>query len=245
VAAQERIQWFEKVRAQGIEWHNEFKIGVDAAPSPPVTPPSSKLILGTGSGRCGTTSLARLLAFQPETTSTHELSEPGVSMLAVPTEDPAFVFGTFRDVVASRSNRFNADCAFYWLGIVDRLVAHYGDRLRIVCLERPRDEVVASFERKAAPFNHWQHHDGTVYQHIVWDQCFPKFPQAQDRREAIGLYWDHCQALATDYATRHPRHFRRVPMSDLNDPAKVDALLRWCGYEKPVVAPVQLNRMTE
>ena len=200
------------------------------------------LILGTGTGRCGTTSLARLLALQPETISTHELSEPGVSMLAVPTEDPAFVLGAVRDAVATRPSRFKADCAFYWLGIVDPLVAHYGDQLRVICLERPREEVVESFERKAAPFNHWQEHDGSVYRHIVWDRCFPKFPAAHDRREAIGMYWDHCQVLAASYAQRHPGHFRRVPMADLNDPVKVDALLRWCGYEMPVFAPVRLNQ---
>ncbi len=116
-----------------------------------------RLILGVGTGRCGTLSLSRLLNRQPGLRVTHE-RQP---YLPWKCESP-------RDLIAARLNALRADnagsaiagdVAFYYLNYLPDAL-ELDDRLRVVCLRRPKHEVVASYRRwiscRSGPdVNHW------------------------------------------------------------------------------------------
>jgi hypothetical protein len=103
-----------------------------------------RVVLGVGTGRCGTLSLTRLLNRQAGIHVTHERPP----YLPWKSETP-------RDLIAARLSAFRADSpgavivgdvAFFYLNYLPDALA-LDDRLRVVCLRRPKHEVVASYRR--------------------------------------------------------------------------------------------------
>src|SRR5262245_55888342 len=99
-----------------------------------------RIILGMGSGRCGTRSLAAVLSRQPGTKVTHE-AKP-----LLPWRNPR------SSVIAQRFERMQravhdgvvGDVASFYLPYAEMAIAIEPD-VRIVCLKRPQDDVVESF----------------------------------------------------------------------------------------------------
>src|SRR5262245_3459710 len=95
-----------------------------------------RLILGIGTGRCGTRSLALLLNRQPGAKITHE------DYPLLPWRDPRpSAIAQRLKKLARRKTPITGDVASFYLPYVEHAVAIAPD-IRIVCLERPKEEVV-------------------------------------------------------------------------------------------------------
>ncbi len=196
--------------------------------------PATILILGTG--RCGTTSAANIFRAQNRTTATHE-------GLRLAWREAGHRLAEYVGWLDTRSSdEMQADAAFYLLPIADELLDRLRN-LRIVVLERPRDQVVSSYENWRPDCNHWQHHDGSLWNHDEWDECYPKF-DAATRKEAIGMYWDFYHRETRRLEREHPDRVIKMAAVDLNDPSKVRSMLEFCGYGNPVVRVEHANRST-
>ncbi len=97
-----------------------------------------RIVLGMGSGRCGTLSLARLLSRQPGVMFSHEdppllpwQREPGDRVIRER-------FARWR---RSRQAAIVGDVASFYLPYVEEAIA-VEPAIRIICLRRPREEVV-------------------------------------------------------------------------------------------------------
>jgi hypothetical protein len=201
----------------------------------------SKIILVVGSGRCGLTSLTNLLGRQPHTRAT--LEEPPVLPWRREPGDRVIRarLARFR---AGRDAEFLADAASFYLPYLeDALAAEPG--LRVLGLRRPREEVVASFERfldefNAFPTNHWADEPAVGWYHDpVWTRAFPQYDTA-DRREGLRRYWQEYYGRLGELAERHPRKVRLFDMEKaLNTEAGQRDLLTFAGYpeEGQVLAP--------
>lgn len=193
-----------------------------------------RLILGLGTGRCGLTSLTRLLRQQTADVAVTQERPP-----ALPWEPDYEAFAFQRDCFQTLLgvHRFVGDVASWWLPYLDQVIAAFPD-CRIVALQRDRAGTVASFEAvlgfgSDAP-NHWSEHDGQVWRRDARDVCYPSDPVA-DRAVAIGRYWDGYTATLAAWARSRPELIRVVPIEALNQPAEVDQLLRFLGFEPPVL----------
>jgi hypothetical protein len=130
------------------------------------------IVIGLGTGRCGTTSLAHLLGHQPNSVVFHEMS-PSVMRFA---GTPAPVINTVREFEAildggntslltadlSRQSTDETysklcsmqqvstlgDIAFYYLNYVETIIAS-SKQVRFVCLKRDRDSTINSWLKKA------------------------------------------------------------------------------------------------
>lgn len=187
-----------------------------------MSPTGALPVFGLGTGRCGTTSLARLLALQPGCEVFHEYF--GYDL-------PARGGEAFADAFLARAarsaQRLVGDVFSTWLFYVDYL-AKRAPQARFVCLRRDRQGTVKSFDRWSGPRNFWVAHDGLAWQADVWDHCFPDYPAA-GKREAIGLYWDDYQTRAEAFAAAMPDRFRIFDMAALNDEAGQREIVRFCG----------------
>jgi hypothetical protein len=114
------------------------------------------LILGIGTGFCGSRSLARVLNQQPG----FQISVDDAPLLPWKRAGDREVlrerFARWRKV---RTGQVLGDVAAFYLPYVEEIVA-LEPAVRIVCLKRPREEVVAAFchwldERYPLPINHW------------------------------------------------------------------------------------------
>ncbi len=188
------------------------------------------LVLGIGTGRCGTHTLADLLNRQPDAYVTHE-KRPLLSWNPVPGRPG------IRERLArfrrNRPQRLIGDVALFYLPYVEEAIA-LEPRLRVICLERPREEVVASFCRwldavHPLPTNHWAARPSEGWHHDpLWTRAFPQY-EISDRAEGIRRYWEEYHRRAAELALRFPANVRVFPIEALNDKAGVRCLLSFAG----------------
>ena len=152
---------------------------------------NQSIVLGIGTGRCGLRSLAKILNQQPETQSSYE--------------EPPLLPWTFSDgerVVRERFARFRqngrgrilCDVASFYLPYLELAIVAEPD-IRILCLRRPREEVVVSFcewldDAFPMPINHWADQPAPGWHHDpLRTRTFPQY-ETQNREEGIRRYWD-------------------------------------------------------
>lgn len=234
------------------------------------------IIIGLGSGRTGTASLANLIGSQEGAICFHELNPTGAvfegnpqpilntirefqriieggdkRLLAIDYARPSSV-AKYEKLQASAEVSVLGDIAFYYLRYVEDILS-VNQNVRFVCIKRDRGQTVGSWLKKSSiqrwpalwvadrfkslitrtPFytskNHWQEHDGRVWElDPVWDKTFPSLV-ASSKREAIGKYWDYyyqeAERLASDYST----HFRIFPIESLSSRRGQAAILTFIG----------------
>jgi len=175
--------------------------------------------IGTGTGRCGTLSLAALLNVQDGAEVTHERWRSRVPW----TEGQHWA----RSLVEECSQSFSegatvaGDVAFQWQWYAEGLMQAGG---RVVYLKRAREEVVESFIRKSGPRDNWQPWpDLGEDERFRFHECFPSV-QAESRRDALRAYWRLSIGRARDLQARHDA-FEIFPTEALNDEEGVRAIL--------------------
>lgn len=189
------------------------------------------IVLGIGSGRCGTESLAAVLNRHPGVKVSHE--EP--PLLPWRHEPEPRVIG---ERLARFQRRPEAqlvgDVASFYLPYVEDAI-RAEPTIRIVCLKRDREEVVQSFCRwldrtQHLPTNHWAEQPAPGWHHDpVWTAIFPKYGTA-NREEGIRLYWDAYYATVEQLLRVYPQQIRLFDMQHaLNTKEGLRDLLTFAG----------------
>jgi len=211
-----------------------------------------RLLLGLGTGRCGTVSLSRLLAAQTGAAGTvsHE-QHPLIpwAPLGGAAEQLRLVDRRVR-LLLQRRVRWRgagvpvvADVASFYLPHA-ALVLALEPGARLVVLRRARAAVVASFLAKDKEVDLWRacaNTSGWGPNTAYWASAFPKYactgPQAAaDTAAALGRYWDDYYAAVAALAARFPGRVRLLDSPQLFDDAvEQKAMLAWAGFEQPVV----------
>jgi hypothetical protein len=107
------------------------------------------------------------------------------------------------------------DVAYFYLPYLEKLIAVFPS-LKVVCLERGRQEVIDSFLWKTRWQNRWLNHDGIEWvKDNVWDPTFPKY-DTTDKAEAIGAYWDEYRRRIRRIAKKFPATVQILKMAELN-----------------------------
>ena len=188
------------------------------------------MIIGLGTGRCGTQSLSGFLSSQPGMTVLHEGTIKG-------RDNPFRWEGDHErvrrwiDGLPDLLNRpaYCGDIGMYYLPYCEFLIAHRPD-IRFVCLERDRSAVVESFLRRTQGRHPWMRHDGRQWRiDPVWDAAYPKFDEP-DKAKAAGLYWDLYRAEVNRLIGLHPDRVRRFSTESLNSKEGMSGILDFIGY---------------
>ena len=169
---------------------------------------NQSIVLGIGTGRCGLRSLAKILNQQPETQSSYE-------------EPPLLPWSGRRErVIRERFARFRqngrgrilCDVASFYLPYLEvALAAEPG--IRIICLKRPREEVVVSFcewldKSFPLPTNHWAEQPAPGWHHDpLRTRTLPQY-ETQNREEGIRRYWDEYYQRLEELRKRYPEQIR-------------------------------------
>lgn len=201
---------------------------------PPALARKVQIVIGLGTGRCGTLSLARLLDRQPNARVQHE---PEVDNALFEWEAPAVKRA---QCVSRQLDEFRK-----WgrplVGAVHYVYLPYArdyiaqdPSVKFVVLKRPRHEVVASYLRKVGGCNHWQPRaDGK--QPTRWERTYPTFcDPGLSKAEAIGMYWDLYAAEVAVLCQAYPQSVRCYSHEAvLNDAATQEEMLSWLGVDQP------------
>lgn len=179
------------------------------------------VIVGLGTGRCGTRSLARLLDLQQGVYCTHE---------AKPCLNWALEIDPARHLrISVTGATIVADVAFYYLPWVDHL-RRTCENIRFVCLRRDIDETVDSFARQLPRAERWFERGGDPQ----WSRCFPNIsagPFRDQVRRYWKLYYDYAEHLLAD-------DFRIFETPQLSTYEGAREILSFCGIDNPDPVPV-------
>ncbi|MEM7475713.1 MAG: sulfotransferase [Planctomycetota bacterium] len=201
----------------------------------------ARFLIGMGSGRCGTQSLAYLLNLQPRTQICHEC----LPLLPYTTNpSPEFVQRRFERLLQMSDKRRSpndpdtevvGDVASFYVCYVEKMLRTTPD-LRVICLKRSREQVVDSFGRwidsnRNYLADHWSRLlRADHFRDPVWSTIFPKF-DAPSRSEAIGKYWDWYYAAVDKLRTQFPERVRCYATETLlNCRQEQSTMLQFAGY---------------
>ena len=182
-----------------------------------------QLVIGLGTGRCGTHSLAHLLNQQNAAKVDHERVDHQIRWHG--SEEAVQTF--LDEAVAQIQFQLIGDVAFYYLPYVEVILARQ-PKVKFICLQRACKETVASYLQKTDGRNHWMDHDGRNWQLSRWDACYPKYA-VPDKESALTLYWYDYYFTATRLQALYPQQFRLFPMTALNSKAGQHAILAFLG----------------
>lgn len=183
-----------------------------------------KIVIGLGSGRCGTMSLWGLLDLQVNSYVTHEA-------LPMPWNRNPDVYEEMFSRLFSRDADIIGDSGYYWINYVEDLLQPKPDT-RFICLKRNRDEVIKSM---------WNHSRGlNTHPTDDWFMMYPRYDT--DRKSAVGLMWDEYYELAERWQDKYPDYFRIFDMDLLNTERGQEEILSFADIENPVLqVGIKLN----
>lgn len=190
---------------------------------------SQRIILGIGAGHCGLGLLAAILAAQKSA----RVTSAQVPMLPwIPRPGGTGLRERFARWKATGA-AIVGDVAPFYLPYVEEAIA-VEPGIRIVCLERPRAEVVEGFRLQVeavgpTPINHWARDPGPGWtHHPLLTRTYPQY-DTRDPSEGIGLYWDEYHDRAARLQKRYPPNFRILDAEALDRPEAIGALLDFLG----------------
>jgi hypothetical protein len=178
-------------------------------------------IIGCGTGRSGTMTLARILAECRGLSCTHEMA-------------PLLPWQPHPTAYANRLSWLRggrADVASSYLPYLRSFITDIPD-VKIIVTRRDPDEVARSFEtlmENPGPRNHWFDHHGDGWEFDpIYDPVFPKY-DIPDRFDAIIAYANDYDTAIDELATEHPDSVLVVPMQDLGERATQRRIFEFAG----------------
>lgn len=165
-----------------------------------------RLIIGLGSGRCGTNSLTHLLNIQEDSEVTHEHHARGIFEVNVDSPNSVIVLCLID--MLGRENKIIGDVCHFWLRYVRLIDSFRGDK-RFICLKRDKESTVRSYLSYPVPENN---------------------PIHDLDKEGLEVYYDQYYMKAEYYAERYPDRFKIFNMEALNSEEGQRDMLNFVGY---------------
>ena len=206
-----------------------------------------QVVLGLGTGRCGSTSLAALLATVEDSCCTHE--------------NPPLIFWTpHQEQVQFHMKRLTiladyfslvCDVSHWWLNVLDSFFTHFPAG-KIIGLIRDVDECAISFMRIRdygwGSWNHWVPYGNGIWIAHFWDPTYPTYPVPSyswinpDRAkyELIARYVREYNARLVALAEQNPARIMLVRTEELSEPATQRRIFSFVNVNGRVSA-IKLN----
>lgn len=185
------------------------------------------LLLGLGTGRCGTLWLHDFLQQQVESGNiTTEAVKFGwyysdeIEIIDEP------IFSWYHD-----EGKFVGDVGSYTLPHVEA-ISKYFDNIKLLVLKRNRKDTIDSWMRWISPkHNYWVPHTMGLWEDDGYDKVFPKFDlEASSKEIAIGsyydVYYDTCKMLEKKF------NLLWIKTEDLEERKTQETILEFCGFDK-------------
>lgn len=203
-----------------------------------VTTVDKQFLIGLGPGRCGTTSLAKLLDLQLDTSISHEAFNSSkldfdLSYKYRPTNLEKAI-----QILSGWPEPIVGDVAYYWLNHVTPVLEDYNANTKFICLTRNKEDVVESFftASRGQPFKVPMNIGGLnlKIKGLAVDGTF--YPASDSSPETIALLkdgvgntWDYYKTESEKLAKEYPDNFQIFPMEALNTGEGVKEILDFAG----------------
>lgn len=191
-------------------------------------PADHQLVLGLGTGRCGTVSLNRLLSVQHGYRAEHE---PGSPWPWYGSSEPVI---EWCEAALGMWPKYGLT-ACYLLPHAEPLFEHF-PHAKAVVLQRDRVGTVDSYRRRMQKHKPHSNHFAADRSKVrrpdpLWDQAYPKYP-TDSHVEGLEMYWDDYYATCDELGRKYPDRVYRMRMTDLNDVREISKMLAFLGIEE-------------
>jgi hypothetical protein len=217
------------------------------APHRPLSQPG-RLALGLGAGRCGSTSLAAIVATVKNSCCTHE-NRPMIHWQ--PLEEQVS-FHLRRFALLLRYFPLVFDAAHWWLNVADRVLDRF-PTAKLIGLVRDREACARSFFAVKQQYNHWSEPRGP-WQPNPWDPAYPSYalpetvtgdPDAAKRALILAYVTDY-EAGLDALVRERPESCLQLRTEALSDVATQRALFRHLGVTGAFTdIRLNANRLTD
>lgn len=154
-----------------------------------------KLIIGLGTGRCGSISLVKFLNAQQKSYFVHEgafnlpkcLAHTTGSYLPWDSSDPEFQtwYKSLQSIGASK--KYLGDVSASMLPHVEKII-NLRPNTKFVCMKRSQEATVNSFMRFTAGSNHWNNKNSFRWFNY-FQRLYPHIAGANGKVDALRKYW--------------------------------------------------------
>lgn len=163
------------------------------------------IIIGLGTGRCGSVSLTYLLNSQKDFNISHEICPS-------PWEYSQNSLNHLLNILNNRKENVVGDCAYYHLNYCEKMLELYPNTLFPI-LQRDKQEVVESYLKKTLGRNHWSiNRDTGEKEDYYWDRTYPKYNLP--KREAITRYYNEYYEKCRNFVSKYPDKFKIFGMKE-------------------------------
>ena len=193
-----------------------------------------RLLIGLGTGRCGTLSLATVLDAQYQASVTHEFNWrlPWIPITSYLNIQLTSIFNL-------QVGEQVGDVGFYYLPYAEKIINTYPDS-RLICLKRDMDDTTASQMRAGESLHHMHVVDeGSKYfdhdkcdlsnlENRIFRNCFPKYDLPE--KKAWEQYWKDYYTVAERLQSKYPTNFGIFDMEEtLNTADGQNKMLEFAG----------------
>lgn len=190
-----------------------------------------QLIISIGTGRCGSVSLSKFLSSQKSINFLHEgrLISHNIRRLIKWDNDHENLFNWIDFLINLDNNKFVGDTGMYYLPYIEKIIEKYPN-VKVIVMERKKNEVVNSYLKKTQGRNHWYDHNGNGWEiDNKWDPCFPKYDISK-KKMALEKYWDEYQSLSSDLIKKYPKTIKKWTIESFNSSNVKNEILDFINY---------------
>ena len=192
---------------------------------------NKQLIISIGTGRCGSVSLSKFLSAQDKVSVLHEgrLDSQKIRKLIKWENDEGNLFEWLEFLLSLDGHKFVGDTGMYYLPYIERIIDKYPE-VKIIVMERNKEEVVKSYIKKTMGRNHWFDHDGKEWEKDdKWDPCFPKY-DVSGKEEALENYWEDYKNQTDNLILKFPEKIKKWTIQALNTTSGKNEILNFLNY---------------
>ena len=200
-----------------------------------------KLVIGLGPGRCGTTSLAKLLDLQPDVSVGHEMfNSPRLDFSLSYAYHPKLLEKAIQ-IMSRWPEAILGDVAYYWLHHVTPILEDYKSNTKFICLTRDKEDVVESFftasggEPFKVPINIGGLNlkiKGLAVDGVLYPASDTSPKTIAILKEGVGYTWEYYRKESEILAKEYPDNFKIFPMEALNKEDTVKEILDFAGFPR-------------
>lgn len=230
-----------RLTAAYFENLDHFFRGKEKGPLP------GRVVLGLGTGRCGSTSLSAVLATVAGSCSTHE--NPPLINWSPDDEQVRFHMRRFKALAEFMVLVF--DSSHWWLNALPQFLCDFPDG-KIIGLCREPEACVESFMRikgnGRGSINHWAPAENRIWVKHFYDPTYPTYalPDNSDKdpdaakRELLRSYVREYNARLAALHDRMPKKVMLIRTEELNEPMQQQKIFDFVGLQGRVSA-ITLN----
>ena len=192
---------------------------------------NKQLIISIGTGRCGSVSLSKFLSAQDKVSVLHEgrLDSRKIRKLIKWENDEDNLFEWLEFLLSLDGHKFVGDTGMYYLQYIEQIIDKYPE-VKIIVMERNKEEVVKSYIKKTTGRNHWFDHDGKEWEKDdKWDPCFPKY-DVSSKEEALEKYWEDYKNQTDNLILKFPEKIKKWTIQALNTTSGKNEILNFLNY---------------